>query len=209
MIEYITGILVHSSDDYVVVDHNGIGYKLLSSSYSIDFFNNVSDESSKITVYTELIVREDSMTLCGFATEFERRIFRILTSVSGIGMKVALSALSSMGAEQILFAISCGDDKSLTKIPGVGAKTAKRVILELKDKVGEIDLAISTDSNSTHITNSISVNTNYAEAIEALVALGYTYDESRTALGSIDKNMLESGSVEDLISSALTNIVRS
>ncbi len=206
MIEYIKGNLISSGSDYIIVDHNGIGYKLLTSSQAIDFFSHSTD--AIITVYTELIVREDAMILCGFANEFERKIFRMLISVSGIGMKVALSALSSLGGEQIIFAISCGDDKSLTKISGVGSKTAKRIVLELKDKVENIDINTSSEINLNDENHDISINTNYAEAIEALLALGYTYDECKKSLGSIQKDTLINSSVEDLISMALTNIIR-
>ncbi len=202
MIEYIRGILISFGDDYIVVENNNIGYKILSPSSSIQIFNNATD---MITVYTELIVREDAMILCGFCSEFDRKVFNLLMSVSGVGMKLALVALSDMGAEQILFAISCGDDKSLTKISGVGKKTAQRMVLELKDKVDNV-MDISVNNADISDIRPMDINSNYATAVEALLALGYTENECNSLLALIDKKTLETATVEDLITRALTNI---
>ncbi len=202
MIEYIKGILMSTGSDYIVVERGGMGYKILTSSPSIHSFSNGTDE---IMVYTQLIVREDSMTLCGFSTEFERKVFSLLTSVSGIGMKVALAALSDLGAEQIIFAISCGDDKSLTKISGVGKKTAQRMVLELKDKIDKVSDA-TFDVSETAVPVSVSANDNYGVAVQALLSLGYSDTECKNALAMIDKQVLDSSSAEDLISMALKNM---
>lgn len=197
MIEFIKGRLCHTGQDHVVVENNGMGYKIFTSSSSSSDFNTLGNE---VIVYTEMIVREDSITLVGFSTKEELTMFRLLTSVSGIGTKVGIGILSSINYVSLSGIISSKDVKMLTNANGVGKKTAERIILELKDKVGE----------SIHISPEHSVGIhaiaggNEADALEALITLGYTKSEATAVVKRIDCNSL---GVEDIIRLALKELM--
>ena len=154
MYSYIKGTVEEINLDYIVIDNNNIGYKI-----------NVSSNMAKI--YTKLIVREDDMSLCGFATKEEMKMFELLTSVSKIGPKVGLSILSFASPGQLGAYILSEDVAKLSKAPGVGKKTAERIVLELKDKV---------DKNNVEFEPTLLSNEPIAvskdEAVDALVALG-------------------------------------
>lgn len=199
MFEYIKGKISVIGADYVVVENRGIGYKIMMATPSIDTLT----QAEEATVYTHLIVRDDDLSLCGFSTEDERRIFQMLLSVSGIGVKVALSALSTLGPYDLMAVIGSGDDKSLTRIPGVGKKTAQRVILELKDKIKTVNKI--NPQGAVLGTNVNLKDSPLRSAIDALMALGYTQEESRRALSDAPK---EDMSTEDLIKFALKTIVK-
>lgn len=192
MIEYIKGTIAYKTSTMVIVENNGIGYQLLSSTRTLD---NAGNKGDKVEIFTQMIVKEDSMTLYGFSTREEREMFNKIISVSGIGPKIALGVLSSMTTADLAIALVTEDVKSITKIKGIGPKTAKRMILELKEKVDndELKSAMSQDfaPERTSITN---------EAIQALMALGFSSVEASKAVSRVNSDV---SSVEELITAAL------
>ncbi len=193
MIHHLKGKLIEKNPTYVVVECNGVGYFLNISLHTFSLLP--SDEN--ITLYTHLQVKEDSHTLFGFSDKAEREIFRLLLSVSGIGASTARTMLSSLDPTQVRDAIASGDVATIQGIKGIGAKTAQRVILDLKDKilkVYDID-EVSLQSN----------NTTKEEALSALEVLGYTRRQSEKVVERI-LSQDSSLSVEGIIKSALKNL---
>ena len=193
MITHLKGRLVEKNPTYVVIECAGVGYFV---NISLHTFSKISD-SENIQLYTHLQIKEDSHTLYGFAENSEREIFRLLLSVSGIGSNIARTMLSSLTPFQIRDAIACGDVPTIQAVKGIGAKTAQRVILDLKDKILKIyDLdEVSQNSN----------NTNKEEALSALEVLGFARRQSEKA---VDKVLAQdpSLSAEDIIKHALKNL---
>src|SRR5690606_24561258 len=134
---YISGELVHTERNMAVIDAGGVGYKLTVSSTAL---GKLAGKTGKVKLYTYLSVRDDALELYGFYSVEEASVFRMLITVSGVGPKAAMSILSTMSPEQFALAVTAGDAKALSKAPGVGPKTAARIILELKDKLSkEVD----------------------------------------------------------------------
>ena len=200
MLDYIKGFIEHIDEKYIVIECNDIGYKIMTS---LNTISEVSHHTEKVCIYTQMVVREDSITLCGFATQNELKMFNLLTSVSGVGTKVAVAILSSIQYTSLYSIITLGDAESLTKANGVGKKTAQRIILELKDKVKKVmHLSIS---HGEMIQETFELeNTNYDDAKAALVSLGYTHGEINGALGTVETMHL---STEDIIKLALKNLM--
>lgn len=193
MIAHIQGRLVEKSPTDVVIDCNGVGYHL---HISLHTFSLIPD-SENIKLFTHLQIKEDAHTLFGFVEKSEREIFKLLLSVSGIGASIARTMLSSMEPKQILHAIATGDVVSIQSIKGIGAKTAQRVILDLKEKVLKVyDLdEVSMSSN----------NTNKDEALSALEVLGFN---KKLAEKAVEKIVRESpdATIESIIKQALKNL---
>ncbi|HBG1231172.1 TPA: Holliday junction branch migration protein RuvA [Clostridioides difficile] len=195
MYSYIKGTVEEIYIDSIVVENNGIGYKINVSSNTI--MNLQVGEATKI--YTKLIVREDDMSLCGFVSREELKMFELLTSVSKIGPKVALSILSFALPAQLEAYILSEDIGKLSKAPGVGKKTAERIVLELKDKVDKNNIEFEPTLLSQKPTL-ISQD----ESVDALVALGYTLSESKEAVQKCKKDGMNT---EAIIKKALTYIM--
>jgi len=193
MITQIKGRLVEKNPTYVVIDCSGVGYLL---HISLNTFSLIPD-SEALTLYTHLSVKEDSHTLYGFIDKTEREIFRLLISVSGVGPSIARTMLSSMTSEEIQQAIASENIALIQSVKGIGAKTAQRVIIDLKDKILKTyDLeAISVVRN----------NTNKDEALSALEVLGFNRKQSDKVLSTILKEQPEA-SVEFLIKGALKSL---
>ncbi|WP_108113214.1 Holliday junction branch migration protein RuvA [Kordia periserrulae] len=193
MITHIQGKLVEKNPTDVVIECNGVGYFI---NISLTTYAQIPNQEN-IKLFTHLHVREDAHTLYGFFQKSERAIFRLLISVSGIGTSTARTMLSSLTAEQICEAIGGGDVATIQGVKGIGAKTAQRVIIELKDKIIKLyDLdEVSMSQN----------NTNKEETLSALEVLGYTRKQSEKVLDKIMKEM-PNGSVEELIKMALKNL---
>ena len=193
MFAYIKGSLEVKSINYVVVENNGIGYKIYMSSKSLGTIGNAGD---KVKVYTHYHVREDDISLYGFISEEDLRMFEILISVSGVGVKSALTMLSDITPSSFALAVINDDVTRLTKVPGVGKKTAQRLILELKDKLKSEDITCGeTEAEECKINTAIN-----NDAIVALQVLGYCKREAEKALEKIDTQNL---SVEETIKQAL------
>jgi Holliday junction DNA helicase RuvA len=193
MITHIRGKLVEKNPTYVIVEANGVGYWL---NISLNTFSLLPDNESAF-LYTHLAVKEDSHTLYGFISKVEREIFRLLISVSGVGPSIARTMLSSMTTDEIQQAIASGNVGVIQSVKGIGAKTAQRVLVDLKDKISK-----------TYIVDEVSVsqsNTNKNEALSALEVLGFVKKQSEKVL---DKILLEDKamSVENLIKKALKNL---
>ncbi|USD24019.1 Holliday junction branch migration protein RuvA [Flagellimonas marinaquae] len=193
MITHLRGKLVEKNPTYLIVECGGVGYFL---NISLHTFSLLSDEEN-IFVYTDLLVKEDSHTLYGFAERAERDVFRLLISVSGVGASTARTMLSSLSPADVRDAIANGDVSVIQSVKGIGAKTAQRVILDLKDKILKVyDIGeVSQKSN----------NTNKEEALSALEVLGFTRKQSEKV---VDKVLSQDTllSVENIIKQALKNL---
>jgi len=199
MIASVNGKLINKGQNFVVVECGGIGFKCTVSSNT---YYQLGDIGSTAFLYTYLAVREDALDLFGFFTEAELEIFKLITSVNGVGPKVAVAILSEFTADNLMIFIASGDAKALTKASGVGIKLAQRIVLELKDKIGKLG-----NNESAEIVKSVgnaTANSNTKEAIEALVSLGYTQSEASLAVGRLDATL----NTEELIKQALRSLAK-
>lgn len=183
MFDYIRGDVVEIGDDYIVVDNGGIGYLINTSKAST---MDIGDDTKDRIIFTRLAVREDDMSLYGFTSKDEVDMFKLLQTVSKIGPRVALGILSTMNTLDIKISIVNEDIKSLTKAPGVGKKTAERMILELRDKV-HIDKNTKVKSK-IHTDFDPSASSSRDEVTEALMSLGYSQNEVFTALSRVNSS---------------------
>lgn len=195
MYYYIKGTLVQKSDNYIVVDANGVGYMIYTSLTSIA---NAGETGNSITMYTYLHVREDVMDLFGFTTLEEKDMFIHLISVSGVGPKAALAILSVAAPAKLAMAVVTNDVKMITKASGVGPKMAQRVILELKDKLKTENFDIDMNEDIGEIPSD-----SRNEAINALIVLGYSPNDAQNAVKGIDAAL----SVEEIIKKALSSLL--
>ena len=193
MITHIQGRLVEKNPTDVVIDCNGVGYFV---NISLHTFSDLPT-SENVKLFTHLLVREDAHTLYGFSSVAEREIFRLLISVSGVGASIARTMLSSLAPEQVLDAIAQNDIATIQSVKGIGAKTAQRVILDLKDKILKV-YGLSSISTS-------SSNTNKNEALSALETLGFVRKQSEKVVDAIVKENPQA-SVEMIIKQALKNL---
>ncbi|CAI8345305.1 MAG: Holliday junction ATP-dependent DNA helicase RuvA [Polaribacter sp. SA4-10] len=193
MITQIRGKLVEKNPTYAVVDCNGVGYLL---HISLNTFSSLPDQEA-VLLYTHLLIREDAHTLFGFINKTEREVFRLLISVSGVGPSIARTMLSSMTSEEIQQAIASENVPVIQSVKGIGAKTAQRVIVDLKDKILK---TFDLDEVSVY-TN----NTNKEEALSALEVLGFARKQSEKVISTIIKTQKDA-SVEQLIKLALKNL---
>ena len=199
MFAYIKGKLEVKTNGYIVLDVNGIGYKIFMSETAIDKLGSLGEE---IKIHTYVRVREDDISIFGFNTNEELRMFELLLSVSGIGAKSSLVILSNVSVSEFALAVINNDINLLKKLPGIGPKTAQRIILELKDKLEkEKDVNINNETVK-EINKVIADNEKVSEAVSALKVLGYTNKEIEKALEKVDKNL----SVEDIIRQGLVNL---
>ena len=198
MISYIRGELAAQYEDKVIVDVGGVGYGIYMSAQSM---SKLPPIGSEVKIHTYLNVKEDSMQLFGFLTVDDLNVFKLLIGVSGIGPKGALAILSVMSTDDLRFAVLSDDAKAIAKAPGVGNKTAQRLIIELKDK---LSLEDAFEQKLSHTQEAVSGNGLKGirnEAVEALVSLGYSSTEALKVLRDIE--ITEDSSVEDILKLAL------
>ena len=200
MYSYIRGILTEIEEDKIVVEANGIGYNIYTTAQTFQYLPSMGEE---VKVYTYLHLREDIMMLYGFLTKDDLKVFKLLIGVNGIGPKGALAILSVMTTDDLRFAVLGDDAKAIAKAPGVGAKTAQRLILELKDKLNLED-AFEQKLEHQAMTVSPKGNSVKNDAVQALVALGYSSSEALKAMNDIE--ITEETDVEDLLKAALKNM---
>lgn len=201
MYAYIKGELAEKNIDHIVVEASGIGYLIYVPAQSIDY---LPDEGDQIKVYTYLYIREDAMVLYGFLTKDDLEIFKMLITVSGIGPKGGLGILSTLSADDLRFAILSGDSKTISKAPGIGAKTAQRVIIDLKDKMSlEEAFEKKLDNNADGVQKTLNSSIKN-DAVLALSALGYSSAESLKAVSKVD--ITDDMDVEDVLKLALKNM---
>mgnify|MGYP004475171955 FL=1 len=200
MYSYIKGELVEIAEDLIVVEANNIGYNIHVPGQVLSY---LPERGSEVKIYTYLYIREDAMMLYGFLTRDDLNVFKLLLAVSGIGPKGALAILSVMTTDDLRFAVLGDDEKTIAKAPGIGAKTAKRLILELKDK---LKLEDAFESALEHNGESVSVpgqgtNAVKNEAVQALTALGYSSSEALKALQNVE--ITDGMDVETVLKQAL------
>ena len=203
MFYYLNGNLAYKDLTSCVIDCGGVGYKLTISQITSDSLSSKLDK--EVRLFTHLAVREDGVELFGFGSDEERECFNRLTSVSGIGPKVAMSILSTMTPEKLAIAITTEDVKLIAKTPGIGAKTAARIVLELRDKISKDMLSISAEALKLSSPATVSASSpNLSEAMEALTVLGYDEPSITRALAGIDPK----SDVGDIIRLALKKLAR-
>ena len=201
MLAYIKGILEMKMTGYIVIDVGGLGYKVFMSDTGIEKVGNIGDT---VKVHTYYKVREDDISIFGFNTLEELKMFELLISVSGVGAKTAIAMLSTCEPTDFAIAIISEDVKFLTQMPGIGAKSAQRIILELKDKIKKEqqiqELTRAANGTKTKVEIAIENNEKIDEAIAALQVLGYNKKEIEKAFNNLDKGEL---STEELIRKGL------
>ena len=201
MFYYLKGRAAHLAPNLAVIDCGGVGYACRTTSYTLSGLQM----GQEVTLYTHLNVREDAMELYGFATQEELNLFQHLISVSGVGPKAALAILSAATPESLAMAIVTGDEKSLTAAPGVGKKSAQRIILELKDKMARESAATGLDFSGGAAVSVPAFTNKATEAAQALAVLGYTSAEVAQALKGVD---VETLSLEEIIRQCLKKMVK-
>ncbi len=207
MIAKLTGIIDSSNQDSMIIDVGGVGYLVFASTRTL---NLVATQGGTVSVMIETHVREDHIHLFGFADELEREWFKLLTTVQGVGARVALAMLSVLAPDALTQAVAAQDKAAITQAPGVGPKLATRIIIELKDKIGGLALggaalaqtapsagAADNDGGQTQMT---------ADAVSALVNLGYGRSEAFGAVAVAIKKLGEEAAVEGLIREGLAEL---
>jgi Holliday junction DNA helicase RuvA len=201
MIASLTGRLAFKAPTYLILDVHGVGYEVyipLSTYYGLP---NLS-ESISLSVHTH--VREDAIQLFGFLTSQEKDAFVLLTSVSGVGPKLALSVLSALPVSNLVSAIQSGDVEKLTMVPGIGNKSASRLVLELKDKIGKLYPGLAPESDSPRQGQ----DAIFDDALSALVNLGYRPQDAKEALKHVKKSNAEAIVLKDMIRESLKELAR-
>ena len=194
MLSYIKGELVEKKEGSIILECNGIGYHVFVSNNTLDVLGNVGQLCS---IYTHLHVREDALTLFGFATTEEREMFEMLNDVNGIGVKMAITILSGMRISDLLIAIASEDLKALSRIKGLGKKTAERLVMELKDRVNPIGIIKMPEEVENVDSSAVD------EAVLALLSLGLTKNESMMLARQHASN---NKSAEEIVSAALRSM---
>ncbi|MEG0792702.1 MAG: Holliday junction branch migration protein RuvA [Lachnospiraceae bacterium] len=201
MIAYIRGKLVDKQMASIIVDVQGVGYGIFMPAQAVEMLPPIGEE---ITIHTYLNVREDAMHLFGFLTRDDLQVFRLVISVSGIGPKGGLSILSKLTPDDLRIAVMTGDVKAISAAPGIGKKTAEKLIIELKDKL-HLEDVLKTEDQESHSNYTSGIGIIQSEAVQALVALGYSNAESLKAVGKI--TVTPEISVEDVLKQALKNMM--
>jgi len=187
MIGRITGILIEKRPPQIIVDVNGVGYEI---DVPMSTFYHLPATGEKVSLHTQLIVREDAHLLYGFGSDEERQTFRQLLKVSGIGAKTALSVLSGLSVADLAHAVASQDTARIVKVPGIGKKTAERLLLELKDKLGAIAVAIPAAGAAP---------SGEADVLNALLALGYNDKEASWAVKQLPKDVTVSDGIRQAL----------
>lgn len=194
----LTGKLAHTEAYLAVVECGGVGYKCMTTMTTLSCLPPVGGQT---TLYTHLNVREDALDLYGFYTLAELSSFKMLIGVSGVGPKSALAILSDMTPDRLALCIASGDSKSLTRAPGIGPKVAQRLILELKDKITNEELAAGVGNVNMQLSKESS---NIGEAVAALCALGYSQSQAAQALAGVSPDT----AVDEMIKYGLKAIAK-
>lgn len=201
MIAYIKGTAVYADQERIVVDNRGMGYEIRTSSAACSQIR-IGEE---VTLYTYLYVREDMLALYGFLSKEELRVFQLLLGVSGIGPKVAVSVLSTLRVEDLYYAVISEDVKSIARTPGIGPKGARRLIIELKDKLALSDLGIHTEEDESADIRATGDGSQITDTMEALIALGYSNGEAYRAIHKVPN--ADNMDAEQLLKEALKKIM--
>ena len=198
MIARLTGILAESAADHAVIDVGGVGYLVQASTRTLSVLGPVGGQ---VMVFTEMQVREDAMTLFAFGSAGERDWFRLLTSVQGVGGKVALAILSTLDADELSRAVATEDKAMVARANGVGPKLAQRIVMELKDKIGGV--AIGPTGAAPRVTAGFA-----ADAVSALANLGFRAAEAGAAVAAAESELGEGATLDALVRLALKKAAR-
>ncbi len=200
MIDYIKGIVKDTGENFIVVENNGIGYRIFTSMNTIGEIR----DGDELKIYADMAVREDDISLYGFYDKSELKMFRMLNKVNGIGSKLALAVLSTIDYNDVARFIALGDGESLTSVSGVGKKTAQRIILDLKEKVikefGEMDMP-----DSARHSRKIPSKAEHRDAVDALMALGYGSTDASNAVQSVYEEGMKA---QTIIKEALKTLLK-
>ncbi|WP_158819714.1 Holliday junction branch migration protein RuvA [Granulicella sp. S156] len=197
MIAHLRGLILSKSPNAVIVDCNGVGYEL---AISVSTFTELGAEGSAVKLHVHTHVREDALALFGFAELTEKRLFEKLLTISGIGPKLAITVLSGISAERLVGAIRAGDHATLTKIPGIGKKTAERVVLELKDKLDDMVGSVPETGAKP------SLGAVADDVLSALVNLGYPRPVAQKAVETAAKDTSVASDFEQLFRAAMSAV---
>lgn len=207
MYYYIEGKLAHKETNLAVIDCAGVGYKLVISHKTSQCLPEPGE--TVVRLYTHLVVREDLLELIGFIDLYEKSVFQMLLSVSGVGIKVAMAVLSALTAERFAFAVAKGDYAELSLAQGVSTKTAQKIIIELKDKIAKDMLGKKTSAAGSRVSASDfgasampAQRDTVSDVLEALIVLGYSKNEARNVIAGEDLDR----PIEDIIKSALVKL---
>ena len=207
MFYYISGKLAKLDGSFAVVDAGGVGFKMTISK-STYYRLSGNNEAPTVKLYTYMAVREDAMELYGFCTEEELKRFKMLISISGVGPKAAVSVLSVLSPDAFISAVAAEDSKAISRAPGVGAKTAARIVLELRDKIAKNFYSSSSSAKGEVAPSAgkigISAGSNLSDAGDALAVLGYSRSEALSALAGLDASL----PTEELIRLALAKLMK-
>jgi len=199
MIGRLRGEIVHKQPPNLMVDVHGVGYELEAP---MSTFYNLPAQGEQVVLFTHLAIRDDAHVLYGFSNESERTLFRTLLRISGVGAKMALAILSGMSAEEFARCVQSDDTAALVRLPGIGKKTAERLVIEMRDRLDKLEISGSTPIQSRTGSTAVSA-TSVSDAVGALVALGYKPNEASRMVRSVESEGLAS---EDIIRAALKSV---
>lgn len=202
MVSYVRGELVAIEEEKVIIDVNGVGFGIFMPAQSMNYLPMIGEE---VRLHTYMNVREDAIQLFGFLTKDDLKVFKLVIGVSGIGPKGGLSILSQLSPDDLRFAVMANDAKAIAKAPGIGKKTAEKLIIELKDKLSIEDVLNKVSETDSATVTANASNEIQAEAVQALVALGYGNTESMKAVKKVQID--ENTTVEEVLKLALKNMM--
>jgi len=200
MINQLRGIIIEKQPPLLVLDVNGVGYEINAP---MSTFYGLPEINQTVTLFTQLIIREDAHQLYGFINKTERSLFKTLLKVNGVGPKVALAILSTVTPDAFVQSIMDNNTAALVKLPGIGKKTAERLIIEMRDRLEDWFEDLPVTAAFTHESSIINTPSNLTEAISALITLGYKQHEAQKAVKAVAKPEMKS---EDIIRGALRSI---
>ena len=203
MISFIRGLVADTTENAVILENNGIGYEIFMTGSSIEQVSRIGDMAK---IYTYLHVREDAMQLYGFLSKDDLEMFRLLLNVNGIGPKAALGVLAGLTADELRFAVLSDDIKTISKAPGIGKKTAQKLILELKDKLkleDAFEKKLAHEQEAASVSGFL-IHDGRQEAAEALIALGYSSTDAMKAVRKVTD--VSPDDVEALLKAALKQL---
>lgn len=201
MIGRLTGLVADKLPPDVLIDVNGVGYEV---QMPLTSFYELPDEGQTTTIYTHFVVREDAQLLYGFANPKERALFRLLLKANGVGPKLALTILSGLSAEQFVFCVEQDDVTTLVKLPGVGKKTAERLLIEMRDRIKDLNVSSAQLPELNQPTPIATKASEVDDAVSALTSLGYTAQQASKSVKSVFEEGMNS---EELIRLALKNML--
>lgn len=194
----LTGNVLYTDAEIAVISCSGVGFECRTTTHTL---KKIAGAREQVTLLTYLAVREDALVLYGFYDKNELDCFKMLIGVSGVGPKAALSILSELGVDRLVLCVTASDSKSIQKAPNVGAKTAQRVILELKDKIGSLTTAADSDAAIT-FDDVMELGDEQSQAVDALISLGYSRGEASAAIRTAARSH-QGAKVEELIREGL------